>query len=110
KELASTLSNNPKVIEATVPVFLVAAVFQVFDGMQCVGAGVLRGAGDTRAAFGANILGHYLVGLPIGYLLGVRHGGGVVGLWWGLGGGLVSVGLMLFVRFYQLSSKPIARL
>lgn len=110
RTLAALLSNSEAVIQATIPLFWVAAVFQVFDGVQVTGAGVLRGAGDTKTTFSANVAGHYLVGLPIGLLLGVWMGVGVVGLWWGLCAGLVSVGLLLFWRFWRLSARPIARL
>jgi multidrug resistance protein, MATE family len=68
---------------------------------------VLRGAGDTRFAFLANIVGHWVIGLPIALLLGFRAGFGIVGLWWGLCAGLTAVAAMLFIRFLLLSSKPI---
>jgi MATE family multidrug resistance protein len=109
-QLAALLSNNPAVIASTVSLLGVATVFQVFDGLQVVGAGVLRGAGDTRVPFVVNLIGHYTLGLPVGVLLGVWFGFGVRGLWWGLCAGLVSVGILLFWRFWRLSAKPIARL
>jgi MATE family multidrug resistance protein len=110
--LARALTPDPEVVAAAIPLIGVAGVFQLSDGIQGVGAGVLRGAGDTRFAFLANLVGHYAIGLPIAVALGLWSGRGVPGLWWGLCAGLTAVGVSLFVRFcfWVLSSKPIARL
>ncbi len=107
--LASLLSNRPEVVAAAVPLIAVAAFFQLSDGTQAIGAGVLRGAGDTRFPFLANLVGHYLIGLPVALFLGFRGGLGVVGLWWGLCAGLTAVGLALLGRFWRLSARPIER-
>jgi MATE family multidrug resistance protein len=106
-EVARLISSDPSVIAATVPVLLVAAIFQIFDGIQAVGAGVLRGAADTRFAFVANVIGHWCVGLPVAWYLGFHLQGGITGLWWGLCAGLIAVAILLFVRFARLSSRPI---
>jgi MATE family multidrug resistance protein len=108
--LARMLSDQEEVIAASVPLLAVCAVFQLSDGIQGVGAGVLRGAGDTRFAFLANLGGHYLVGLPIAILLGVRLGQGVIGLWWGLCAGLTAVAISLLTRFLRLSAREIVPL
>ena len=94
----------------SVPLLAVAAAFQISDGIQAVGAGVLRGAGDTRFAFAANLFGHYAVGLPIAIALGLWWHRSVTGLWWGLCGGLTAVAAALFSRFLRLSSREIAPL
>lgn len=107
--LASLLSDKPAVILASVPLLAVAAVFQISDGIQAVGAGVLRGAADTRFAFVANILGHWLIGLPVALYLGVHLEMGIVGLWWGLCTGLTAVAALLLIRFLRTSARPIAR-
>jgi MATE family multidrug resistance protein len=101
------LTDNPEVISASVPLLAVCAVFQLSDGIQGVGAGVLRGAGDTRFAFLANVGGHYLIGLPVAVLLGLHFGQGVIGLWWGLCAGLTAVAAGLLGRFIKLSSREI---
>jgi MATE family multidrug resistance protein len=86
------------VLELGVSLLFVAAVFQLFDGVQGVITGALRGLGDTRTAMLWNLAGHWLIGLPLGYLLCFRWGLGVVGLWWGLSVGLVICGVaLLFV-------------
>ena len=108
--LARLMSNQADVIAASVPLLAVAALFQISDGAQSVGAGVLRGAGDTRYAFIANIIGHWLIGFPVALLFGFYLRQGIVGLWWGFCAGLTAVALLLFVRFVRLSSKPIAPL
>lgn len=105
--LARLMSNQADVIAASVPLLAVAALFQISDGTQSVGAGVLRGAGDTRYAFIANIIGHWLVGFPVALLFGFYLRQGIVGLWWGFCAGLTAVALLLFIRFVRLSSRPI---
>jgi MATE family multidrug resistance protein len=105
--LARILSDRPEVIAASVPLLAVCAVFQLSDGVQGVGSGVLRGVGDTRFAFVANVCGHYLVGLPLAILLGLHLGWGVIGLWWGLCAGLTAVAAALLTRFIRLSSREI---
>jgi MATE family multidrug resistance protein len=108
--LARMLTNQRDVISAAVPLLAVCAVFQLSDGIQGVGAGVLRGAGDTRFPFVANLIGHYAIGLPVALVLGLRLGQGVIGLWWGLCAGLTAVAVALLTRFLRLSSREIAPL
>ena len=108
--LARLMSDDPRVVATAAPLLVVAAVFQVSDGTQAVGAGVLRGAGDTRFTFAANMVGHWLVGFPLALALGVFGGGRVTGLWWGLCAGLSTVALALLLRFLSLSTRPITPL
>ncbi|HVR42796.1 MAG TPA: MATE family efflux transporter [Thermoanaerobaculia bacterium] len=110
RQLSSLLTNQEPVIRIAIPLLAVAAVFQISDGIQGVGAGVLRGAGDTRFAFVANIIGHWLIGFPIALLFGFVFDWGIVGLWWGLCVGLTAVAALLVHRFWRLSSKEIAPL
>jgi MATE family multidrug resistance protein len=108
--IARLVTDQPDVIAASVPLLLVAAVFQLSDGAQAVGAGVLRGAGDTKYTFWANIFGHWAVGLPVALYLGFSRGMGIVGLWWGLCAGLTVVAVLLVTRFELLSRTTIAPL
>jgi multidrug resistance protein, MATE family len=110
RTLASLLADEPEILAEVVPLLAVAAAFQISDGLQAVGAGVLRGAGDTRFAFLANLSGHYVVGLPIALFAGVVLQKGVLGLWYGLAAGLTAVAFTLLIRFARLSSRPIARI
>jgi MATE family multidrug resistance protein len=88
-------TDAPEVIATGVTLLAVAAAFQLFDGLQVVATGVLRGVGDTRTPLLANLCGHWLLGLPIGALLCYRVGWGVVGLWIGLCIGLIAVAVAL---------------
>jgi MATE family multidrug resistance protein len=107
RALARLITDEANVIAVAIPLFLVAAVFQLSDGVQGVGGGVLRGAGDTKFTLYANLAGHWLIGLPIALFLAFRQRLGIVGLWWGLCVGLTVVAVLLFVRFERLSSKTI---
>ncbi len=108
--MAGAMSTDPGVIERVIALFVVVAVFQISDGVQAVGAGALRGTGDTTFTFWANMVGHWCIGLPVAYLLGVRGSYGVVGLWWGLSAGLTAVAIALVVRFNRTTRGSIARL
>jgi MATE family multidrug resistance protein len=108
--IARALTDDPAVIVVAAPLFRVAALFQVFDGLQGAGAGVLRGAGQTRFTFLANLLAHWLLGLPAMLLLAFGLGLGVLGLWWGFVVGLVVVAAALLGRFLRVSSREIAPL
>jgi MATE family multidrug resistance protein len=105
--LAALMTGEPEVARLAIALFGVTAVFQISDGIQGVSAGVLRGAGDTRITFVANLLGHYAVGLPVGILLSHGLGWGVIGLWWGLCAGLSGVAALLCWRFWRLTSREV---
>jgi MATE family multidrug resistance protein len=110
RPIARLVSDQEDVIATALPLFLVAAVFQLSDGIQAVASGALRGAGDTRFAFLVNVTGYWVIGLPIALILGVWLHMGVVGLWWGLCAGLTVVAVLLFLRFERLSRTEIARI
>ncbi len=107
RQLASIFTDRDEVLTMAVPLLLIAAVFQLSDGVQAVAAGALRGAGDTRSTMWANLVGHYLVGLPISLLLGFTLGMGARGLWWGLSAGLAVTAVLLVRQFLLLTSKPL---
>ncbi len=97
--LVRAYTTDERVVAIGVALLFVAAIFQLFDGLQGVTTGVLRGAGDTRTPMLWNLGGHWLVGLPLGYYLCFRLGRGIVGLWWGLSAGLVICGVSLLVTW-----------
>ncbi len=69
-QLARLITNQRTVIAAAIPLFLVAGLFQLSDGLQAAGIGALRGAADTRFAFFSNLVGYWIVGLPMSLFLG----------------------------------------
>lgn len=108
--LARVMTSQPEVLQIAGSLFAVTAVFQISDGVQAVGAGVLRGAGDTRFPFWANLIGHWLIGLPIAIALGVVGPLGVVGVWWGLSAGLTVVATAVLWRFLHITSRDVRAL
>jgi len=98
--LARLYSRDLGVIVVAASLIPIAGVFQIFDGIQVVASGVLRGLGDTRAPMVANLVGYWLVGIPVSVYLGFVARLGPAGLWWGLvlGLGLVGTSLLLRVR------------
>lgn len=93
--LLRTFTSDPLVMDVGAGLFLVAAVFQLFDGLQTVTTGALRGLGNTHVPMVANLIGHWAIGLPIAYFLCFQRGWGVQGLWAGLAIGLILVGSTL---------------
>lgn len=93
---------NRSVVDLAVVLLGVAAVFQVFDGIQVSAAGALRGLKDTRRPMAIGFVSYWLVGLTTGCLLGFVLGWGAVGLWWGLVVGLGAAAILLTVRFRKL--------
>ena len=103
------LTSDRDVVPLGMALLSVAALFQVSDGIQAAALGALRGAGDTRVGLIANLIGYYLLGLPVAYYWGVVRGGGVIGLWWGLSAGLTGVALALSYRFFAITRRTLAR-
>jgi len=87
----------------------IAGVFQVFDGLQVVAIGLLRGLGDTRAPMIINVVGFWCIGIPVSLWLGFVLDYGAVGLWWGLVAGLVIVAAVLIVRVRQHERRDLTR-
>jgi MATE family multidrug resistance protein len=108
--VARLVTDQPEVLAVAVPLLGVAAAFQLFDGAQTVGAGALRGLGDTRPAQWANLVGYYVVGLPLAAWLAFPRGLGAEGLWWGLCAGLFVVAVTLVVRFERQTRGTVARI
>ena len=96
--LATAYTSVNEVVVLAALLIPIAGYFQIFDGLQVVSAGVLRGAGDTRAPLVVNILGFWFIGLPTSLLLGFRLGFGPQGLWWGFVAGLGTVAVFLLAR------------
>ena len=96
KLLPLAYTDNAEVIGIAALILPAAAAFQLFDGVQVVGGGVLRGMGRTVPVAVFNLLGYYVLALPLGYIAAFELGMGVQGIWWGLCLGLAFVAVTLF--------------
>ena len=93
--LIGLFTTDPAVLSVGTSLLRLAAVFQLFDGIQGVITGTLRGIGDTRTPMVVNLAAHWLLGLPVSYTLCFVLGWGVWGLWIGLSLGLIVTGIIL---------------
>ena len=88
-------TSDAGVIAAGAVLLRIAALFQLFDGLQTVSTGALRGLGDTRTPMLVHLGGYWGVGLPVAYLLCFRFGWGAAGIWVGLSAALMLIGSAL---------------
>lgn len=95
RPLARLFTPDPNVVAMGAALLQVAAFFQLFDGLQTVATGALRGLGDTRTPMLAHMGLYWLLGLPLGYQLCFRWGWGAAGLWVGLSLALILIGIVL---------------
>jgi multidrug resistance protein, MATE family len=103
RPLVAVFTEDADVIELGASLLVVASAFQLFDGVQGVAAGALRGAADVRFAFVANVAAHWFVGLPLALWLAFVVGLGAQGLWIGLLVGLALVAIALLWRFHVIA-------
>ena len=95
--------NDPEVISIAANLLIIAAIFQIFDGTQAVGIGVLRGLTDVKVPTLITFVAYWIIALPIGYFLGFALHLNVVGVWIGLLLGLVTAAVLLTLRFNKKS-------
>lgn len=93
------------VISFAAQLIIIAGFFQLFDGAQVVGLGILRGMGDVNIPTAITFLAYWIIGLPAGYLLGIKLQMGASGIWYGLTLGLLFSAALLYVRFNYFSRK-----
>jgi MATE family multidrug resistance protein len=96
--IAAAYTNQPLVASIAASLIPIAGMFQLFDGIQAVSAGILRGLGDTRAPFVVNLAGFWLCGFPVSVVLAFHTPLRALGLWWGLAAGLAVVATLLVLR------------
>ncbi|MEM8961352.1 MAG: MATE family efflux transporter [Acidobacteriota bacterium] len=95
--LPRLITNENEVVAVAALLMPIAAAFKLFDGIQVVAAGALRGQGLTKAPAVINLIGFYVIALPLGIWLAFSRGMDVVGIWWGFLAGLfVTAGTLTF--------------
>ena len=108
--LARIYTPDLEVMGLAATLIPVAGIFQIFDGLQAVGSGVLRGVGDTLAPMLVNLVGFWLIGLPVSVYLAFPGGLGPLGLWWGMAVGLGAVALFLLIRVRIRFGRDLTRI
>src|SRR5579872_5139943 len=108
KLIAAIYTSDPSVHSMAVTLLVMAAVFQIFDGLQVAGAGALRGLKDTAIPMCITLVAYWGLGLPLGIFLGVHQARGPQALWIGLIMGLTAAGVLLNARFVLLTRKMLA--
>lgn len=101
------VTADTRVIAVAAQLLIIAAIFQLFDGAQVIGLGVLRGMGDVNVPTIITFLAYWVVGLPLGYWLGLHLGLGANGVWYGLVAGLGVASVLLYLRFTATTKKHI---
>jgi MATE family multidrug resistance protein len=103
--IARLFTPEPEAIAAAAALLRIAAFFQLFDGLQVVATGALRGAGDTRTPMLCHLAGYWIIGLPLGAGLCFGQGLGAPGLWMGLSTGLILIGITLTILWQRASRR-----
>lgn len=108
--LARVYTPDAAVVALATTLIPVAGIFQIFDGLQAVASGVLRGVGDTFAPMIGNLIGFWLIGLPASLYFGFTRGLGPLGLWWGMAVGLGAVAVALLIRVRIRFGRELTRM
>jgi MATE family multidrug resistance protein len=95
--IARSYTPDPAIIQSTIALLAAGAAFQLFDGIQTVATGALRGLGDTRTPMLCHFTAYWIIGLPLGSWLCFRLGWGAFGLWAGLSLALILIGIVLLL-------------
>jgi MATE family multidrug resistance protein len=101
--IAALYTDDLGVRALVVELLFLAAIFQLPDGLQVAAAGALRGIKDTRIPMLFTVVAYWLIGLPVGYVLGIHLDYGARGMWGGLIGGLSVAAMLMIGRFLRLS-------
>src|SRR5580658_8985875 len=105
RPLIALYTTDAQVMAVGPGLLLLAAAFQIFDGIQTVSTGALRGLGETRAPMIANLIGYWVIGLPLGIALCFALKWGIYGLWIGLTLALVVIASTLLLRWNRDSAR-----
>jgi MATE family multidrug resistance protein len=101
--------DNEEIIFIASKLLLVAAVFQISDGIQVVVLGALRGLQDVKIPMYITFIAYWIVGFPISYYLGTQTNLGTTGIWIGLLAGLTTAAIFLYIRFARLTKKMVLK-
>jgi MATE family, multidrug efflux pump len=107
RALIELYTRDPRVMAVGPTLLAIAAAFQIFDGVQTVSTGALRGLGETRVPMFANLVGYWLLGLPLGLTLCFVVKWGIYGLWTGLTLALVVIAVTLILRWRRDSMRQV---
>ena len=99
--IARLYTGEAAVIAAGITLLRIAAIFQIFYGLQVVATGALRGLGDTHTPALAHLAGYWVLGIPIAWTLCFTYGWGVTGIWIGLTAALIAIGLVLLAAWHR---------
>jgi MATE family multidrug resistance protein len=105
RPLIALYTSDAQVMAVGPGLLLLAALFQIFDGIQTVSTGALRGLGETHAPMVANLVGYWALGLPLGLTLCFVLKRGIYGLWIGLTLALVVIATTLLLRWKRDSER-----
>jgi MATE family multidrug resistance protein len=94
--ILSVFTTDLAIITAGIPIIIVCAMFQIFDGAQVTLSGILRGFGITRPTFVIVLIGYWIIGLPLGYYLGYMMKMNALGFWIGLAVSLLVIAIIMF--------------
>jgi MATE family multidrug resistance protein len=103
--LIALYTRDPRVMAVGPSLLGLAAIFQIFDGIQTVSTGALRGLGETRVPMLANLVGYWVLGLPLGLTLCFVLHWGIYGLWIGLTAALILIATTLLARWRRDSAR-----
>ena len=96
-------TSDEEILELSSSLLIIAAVFQLFDGLQVTSIGILRGMEDVKFPTYITLIGYWVLALPLAYVLGFVCKMEVIGIWWALTFSLVFVGIILYWRFWKLT-------
>lgn len=102
------ISKDQEVLFLASQLLIIAGLFQLFDGTQVVGLGILRGIGDVNIPTLLTFIAYWIVGIPSGYFMGITLGWGAKGVWYGLTLGLLTSSILLYARYNYVLNKKVA--
>ncbi|MGA8782520.1 MAG: MATE family efflux transporter, partial [Terracidiphilus sp.] len=107
RPLIELYTSDPRVLAVGPALLVIVATFEIFDAIQIISTGSLRGLGETRAPMWANLVGYWALGLPLGFSLCFGLKWGIYGLWLGLTLALIVIALALLARWRRDSRKQL---